>query len=287
MCYSFSNMPCLSSDHNGLAIGSYSGPTHNIAQYAMWEALEPYGVVLNHLPQEQRRHQSVHMMQDWDVHYPGQVVGNTTFTLTSATFMLEALRGSVSIDLRADVAQKEPITRHGNVLSREYFDVSGCGALVTAACAFVAKSTPWEALATGGMIKISSKYTGNNLPDMRRPAHDAGVLPTWQSARPFGQPVKLSLRVDASSAAYDGRRGSEFSGGLYIAGSMSDLPKTAAAQVAVLSEVTENPAKAERTVSHAYGGTMDALREAWARALSAEAETPIEAARLAYTVLSQ
>lgn len=280
-------MPCPDLYHNGLASSSYSGPTNSIEQYALGDALVPYGMEFHQMPTLRAPHQTAFEMRDWDVQYPGQIVGNNTFAVTSGVFAFRALGGGVSIDLRTDIAQREPVSPREAPLTREYFDVSGCGALVTAACAFVAKSTPWEALAVGGTAKISSKYTGNNLPDIERTVHSAGLSPAWQFARPYGQPVKLSLRADADSVMYDGHSGSKFSGGLYIAGSMSDLPKTAAAQASVLGKITDDPAKAERTVAHAYGGTADALHEAWARALSNETEMPTEAAQLAYDILTR
>lgn len=280
-------MKCPVLNHSGLASGSYNGPTHTIEQYSLRDALEQYGLALDPISQRRQSNIPPSAMPDWHSYHPELANSDDTFAITTAECTLQTPDGLVSVELRADLAQKEPVVPQGSVLEREYFDVSGCGALVTAACAFVAKSVPWEAMASGGTVQISTKYSGNNLPEIHLVGNRMGLPPSWQAARPFGQPVLLRLRPDRTAIDYDGRPGAGYSGGLYLTGSMVDLAKTAAAQTVALGRILNDSDRAERTVTHAYGGPLEALQEAWTRALSPEAETPGEAAELVYTILNQ
>lgn len=279
-------MKCSSPDHSGLALAEYSGPTHTIEQFTLANALRPYNIIpFDGLRQTQHSNVPARLLDGFsDSQKPLHRQGS--FSTTRAIMKFFTPDTLVSLNVESEIAQREPVDPRSDHLKRESFDVSGCGPRVTAACAFVAKGLPWEALVRGGTAQISTPYTGNNLPPMHQVDYDAGLSPTWQATRPFGQAVLMNAYA-TSSAPYNGQKGSEFRGEIHLTGSMLNLAETAVAQAATLSHILDDPAKAERTIAHIYGGSQEALHEAWSRALSPETQDPSEAARLAYDILAQ
>lgn len=280
-------MKCQDYDHNGLARGSYNGPTHEIEQYTMADALGSlYPLQIEQLPQARPRRLTASELQDWHSDGSDSVSEANAYSVSTAEFNISTPASSVTIDLRAEVAQREPVHPDSAKLSREFFDVSGCGSLITVACVFVAKSLSDEALLSGGVTNVSTRRSSINLPAMSLAQKEFDfLLPSWQAARPFGQPVLLRAKPNRTAAEYDGLEGADFSGGLYITGSMYNLAETAVAQAVVLGRILDDPTLAEQSVVHAYGGSLEALHEVWNRALP-ESFSPTEAAEMAYLLLN-
>lgn len=285
-------MKCSSPDHNGLIAGAYSGPTAGIEQQSFAETLNSLaiahdpddGVLVNTQPQTTQSRMTAEDLLSWSRDYPELAIAKGTYTVTGAEFQVDTRGGLVSAELMAQLALKEPITPESANMQREFLDVSGCGPLITAACVYVAKSVPWESVVCGGTTKLSTRYSGTILPPSQRDVQDYSAS-SWQVLRPFDQSVHLEICPDRTTIDYVGHEGRLFGGRLYITGSMVELVETAAAQAAVLSHVLNDGAEAERTVAHVYGGSQEALQEAWCRALAAE--TPAQAAELAYSILTQ